>query len=424
MSSEGYGHALVETRADRCDSSSASGPCPGRSGCWWEPSRRRLVADAKAGARPPPEARWPVWAHWDGAWYLDSPPAGTRGRATRARRSIPHIRWPCASSRWRSPRAGRGRVSSLALLVALVALRSVAAAEAGRARRALVGARAGVLPDLVLPRRGLHRGVVPGLRARRVVGGARPARCRARGAARRGAALTRNVGVVLVVPLLLEWRRQGGRFVVAPGGGAAGPRARARRLRAYLGATFGDPALLVTAAQGVWDRSLSFPVATVVDSVRAANGAWPRCRRCSPGTGTSRRRREPPVEPRRARPRRRAALGRAPYRPRRADGVRRRRRRAARSSPPPRACCCGARPATSSRRSRSSSRSARSSRPPPDRPGVAPRERRARRGPLRALRHLEVGRVSVDVEIVVPVHDEAATLEANISAHHLARSPP
>ena len=36
----------------------------------------------------------------------------------------------------------------------------------------------------------------------------------------------------------------------------------------------------------MWERSLSFPVATVVDSVRAANGAWPAVPEVFAGTGT------------------------------------------------------------------------------------------------------------------------------------------
>ena len=101
-----------------------------------------------------------------------------------------------------------------------------------------------------------------------------------------GAAVTRNVGVLLIVPLMLEWRRQGGSFAAPQVAALLAPVVALGCFALFLGRTFGDPALLVTAAQGVWERSFAFPVATVVDSVRAANGAWPAVPEVFVGSGT------------------------------------------------------------------------------------------------------------------------------------------
>lgn len=246
-----------------------------------------LVADADAGARLPPDRALSDWAHWDGAWYLDL--AGDGYTATGEEGAAFYPAYPLVvrlASVALSPAVAGVAVSSLALLAALLALRSVAAAEAGdRAARWSVLALAFFPTSFFLGAvytealfLALALGAWWAVRVRRDVVLA--------GLLAAGAALTRNVGVVLVVPLLLEWRRQGGALVAPRAAALLAPVLALAGFAAYLGATFGDPALLVTAAQGVWERSLSFPVATVVDSVRAANGAWPAVPEVFTGTGT------------------------------------------------------------------------------------------------------------------------------------------
>ena len=238
----------------------------------------------------PPEGALSDWAHWDGAWYLGLAADGYGGDRRRERRVLPRLsaascgpRHGCSAARRRS-RAWWCR--ALALLAALLALHAVAREHAGAA-----AARWSVVALALFPTSfflgavytealflAFALGAWWAMRVRRdlVLACVLAA----------GAALSRNVGVVLVVPLALEWRRQGGSLLVPRAAALLAPVLALAAFATYLGTTFGDPALLVTAAQGVWDRSLAFPVATVVDSVQAANGAWPAVPHLFAGTGT------------------------------------------------------------------------------------------------------------------------------------------
>ncbi len=84
------------------------------------------------------------------------------------------------------------------------------------------------------------------------------------------AAATRNVGVLLLVPLLLEWARHrrefGSRGILGMTLVPAGLVAYA----AYLWARFGDPLVFARQQGDYWNREVSGPLATLGDAWRAA----------------------------------------------------------------------------------------------------------------------------------------------------------
>jgi hypothetical protein len=248
-----------------------------------------LVDDAVAGTRRPPAGALSDWAHWDGAWYLALAGDGYGQVGAEGAAFYPAYPLAVRAVGWLvgAPAPAGVVVSSAALLCALLALFAVAREHAGEA-----AARWSVVALALFPT-SFFLGAVytEALFLAFALGAWWAARVRGdlllAAALAAGAALTRNVGVLLVVPLALEWRRRGGSFAVPRAAALLAPVAALGAFALYLGHVFGDPALLVTAAQGVWERSFSFPVATVVDSVRAANGAWPAVPEVFAGTGTA-----------------------------------------------------------------------------------------------------------------------------------------
>ena len=84
------------------------------------------------------------------------------------------------------------------------------------------------------------------------------------------AAATRNVGVLLLVPLLLEWVRHRREFGWRGVLGMALVPAGLVAYAAYLGARFGDPLVFARQQGDYWNREVSGPLATLGDAWTAA----------------------------------------------------------------------------------------------------------------------------------------------------------
>lgn len=84
------------------------------------------------------------------------------------------------------------------------------------------------------------------------------------------AAATRNVGVLLLVPLLFQWARQGREFGLRGALGMALVPAGLAAYAAYLWARFGDPLLFARQQGDYWNREVSGPLATLGEAWTAA----------------------------------------------------------------------------------------------------------------------------------------------------------
>jgi hypothetical protein len=84
------------------------------------------------------------------------------------------------------------------------------------------------------------------------------------------AAATRNVGVLLLVPLLLEWARHRREFGWRAVLGIALVPAGLATYAAYLGGRFGDPLVFARQQGDYWNREVSGPLATLGDAWTAA----------------------------------------------------------------------------------------------------------------------------------------------------------
>ncbi|HEV2092950.1 MAG TPA: mannosyltransferase family protein [Rubrobacter sp.] len=84
------------------------------------------------------------------------------------------------------------------------------------------------------------------------------------------AAATRNVGVLLLVPLFFEWARHRREFGLRGIGGMALVPAGLAAYAAYLWARFGEPLLFARQQGDYWNREVSGPLATLGDAWRAA----------------------------------------------------------------------------------------------------------------------------------------------------------
>lgn len=84
------------------------------------------------------------------------------------------------------------------------------------------------------------------------------------------AAATRNVGVLLLVPLFFEWLRHRREFGLRGILGMALVPAGLGAYAAYLWARFGDPLLFARQQGDYWNREVSGPLATLDDAWRAA----------------------------------------------------------------------------------------------------------------------------------------------------------
>ena len=84
------------------------------------------------------------------------------------------------------------------------------------------------------------------------------------------AAATRNVGVLLVVPLLWEWARHRREVGLRGALGMALVPAGLAAYAAYLWARFGDPLVFARQQGDYWNREVSGPLATLGDAWRAA----------------------------------------------------------------------------------------------------------------------------------------------------------
>ena len=84
------------------------------------------------------------------------------------------------------------------------------------------------------------------------------------------AAATRNVGVLLLVPLLLEWARYRGELGPRAVFGMALVPAGLVAYAAYLWARFGDPLVFARQQGDYWNREASGPLATLGDAWTAA----------------------------------------------------------------------------------------------------------------------------------------------------------
>src|SRR5918998_1734133 len=84
------------------------------------------------------------------------------------------------------------------------------------------------------------------------------------------AAATRNVGVLLLVPLFAEWARHRGELGSRGLVGMALVPAGLAAYAAYLWARFGDPLLFARQQDDYWNREISGPLATLGDAWTAA----------------------------------------------------------------------------------------------------------------------------------------------------------
>lgn len=84
------------------------------------------------------------------------------------------------------------------------------------------------------------------------------------------AAATRNVGVLLLVPLFLEWMRHRREFGLRGALGMALVPAGLLAYAAYLWARFGEPLLFARQQGDYWNREVSGPLATLGDAWTAA----------------------------------------------------------------------------------------------------------------------------------------------------------
>jgi hypothetical protein len=84
------------------------------------------------------------------------------------------------------------------------------------------------------------------------------------------AAATRNVGVLLLVPLLFEWMRHRREFGLRGAFGVALVPAGLVAYAAYLWARFGDPLVFARQQGDYWNREISGPLATLGDAWAAA----------------------------------------------------------------------------------------------------------------------------------------------------------
>ena len=84
------------------------------------------------------------------------------------------------------------------------------------------------------------------------------------------AAATRNVGVLLLVPLLFEWLRHRGEFGLRGAFGVVLVPAGLVAYAAYLWARFGDPLIFARQQGDYWNREVSGPLATLADAWTAA----------------------------------------------------------------------------------------------------------------------------------------------------------
>jgi hypothetical protein len=84
------------------------------------------------------------------------------------------------------------------------------------------------------------------------------------------AAATRNVGVLLLVPLLFEWMRHRREFGLRGAFGVALVPAGLVAYAAYLWARFGDPLVFARQQGDYWNREVSGPLSTLGDAWAAA----------------------------------------------------------------------------------------------------------------------------------------------------------
>lgn len=231
----------------------------------------------------PPAARWlEMWARWDSEWYLLIASEGYRVGDLVSSSGVPYEPWAAAGflplyplliravGAVVGPVAAGVLISNFCLLVALVLLERLVRLEVGGAagRRAGVAAAAAMLlfpSSLFLSAvyaESLFLMLSVGVFLAAVTG-----RFAAAGALAALAAVTRPFGVLLVIPMVMEWWRQRRAGVESGGGGGPSPASLAWAAAApaglgvyllYCWQVFGDPLVLLH-RQERWRGGLSGP---------------------------------------------------------------------------------------------------------------------------------------------------------------------
>lgn len=237
----------------------------------------RLVTKAERAGSPEPPGMLNHWAHWDGAWYAAIATDGYRATGESAAAFFPLypllIRGVTVVGV--GPAVAGVAISTLACLAAL----AFTYATADRLWGAAV-ARAATLGLAFFPTAFFFNAVYAEALFVALVAGALWAIAvrhdlLVAGAFGCLAAATRNVGVLLVLPLLAEWlsdrRRYGVRGVV----GIALVPVGLAGYAAYLWRVFGDPFLFAKAPARGWGRNLVDPLTTLGRAYDAAAAGVP-----------------------------------------------------------------------------------------------------------------------------------------------------
>ena len=217
------------------------------------------------------------WAHWDGAWYSEISTEGYGARAPASTAFFPLypmlVRF--GATLGGGPAAWGVGISLLATLFALYFVYRIA--------ETLYDVRAARAATLVLaffPTAFFMNAVYTEALFLAFTAGSVWAACVRRDLLFAGllgalAAATRNLGILLLIPLFLEWMRHRREFGARGILGLALVPLGLAGYAAFLWARFGDPLVFVRQQGEYWGRELANPISTARDAWRTAReGAW------------------------------------------------------------------------------------------------------------------------------------------------------
>jgi hypothetical protein len=231
------------------------------------------LPQAEPGGEPlEPPGFLSYWAHWDGAWYSEIATDGYGERAPASTAFFPLypmlVRLGVAI--WDSPAFWGVLISLFSTLFALFFVYRIAEnLDGGGAARAATLALA-FFPTAFY----LNAVYTEALFLALTAGAFWAARVRRdlllAGLLGALAAATRNLGVLLLLPLSLEWLRHRREFGWRGPLGLALVPAGLLGYAAFLGGRFGDPLVFAAQQSAYWGRELASPVATAASAWRAA----------------------------------------------------------------------------------------------------------------------------------------------------------
>ena len=234
----------------------------------------RFVTPAAAGVVPEPPGFLNYWAHWDGAWYSAIATSGYGGPAATAFFPFYPLLVHFGTRLGGGPAVWGVVISSLALLLALFFLYRIA--EELWDQRV---ARIATLTLAFFPTAFFLNAVYTEALFLALTTGALWAAYVRRDLVLAGffayfAGATRNVGLLLVIPLAYEWLRNRREFGwVSLVGVAAAPCGLATYML-YLWKGTDDPLLFAAAQEQTWGRTFTNPVTTVERAWESARGGF------------------------------------------------------------------------------------------------------------------------------------------------------